>query len=372
MIVGNRVAADEIMKAGGFLGRPVEFIVRDDAGNPELTSRYCREFATKEEVDWIFVGLSTGSAFAASAVAKEFKVPTFIFGGRTDSITIEHWNPYIFRYQGTCSAEARIMVRLLKDEVLKGVKNPKIFWLTWDYEYGKDLYKVFAPTLKEMMPDAKMVGEGWPRTGETDYGPFMNHILALSPNVVVNSIWAGGVVSMLKQGTAMGVWKRSTILSTADVAQVEYRRIAGQDMPVGTWANAYDDAVYPNNERQRRFYQACSQLSGKPELPSGYAASTYYITHLVNAAMTKAKSTEALAMIKAMEGISIDTFWGVPLSVRDFDHQVFSAQVWGPMIAKEGQSYLDLDPKRSKYIPYAPDLITKEAWLARRKAAEKK
>ena len=51
ILTGHKIAADEIMKAGGFMGKKVEFLVRDDAGNPELTTRYCRELITREKVD---------------------------------------------------------------------------------------------------------------------------------------------------------------------------------------------------------------------------------------------------------------------------------------------------------------------------------
>ena len=66
---GHKVAAKEINKAGGIMGRPVELIVRDDAGNPELTTRYCKELITKYEVDWLLAGHGMIKTLAAQAVA---------------------------------------------------------------------------------------------------------------------------------------------------------------------------------------------------------------------------------------------------------------------------------------------------------------
>jgi branched-chain amino acid transport system substrate-binding protein len=94
--MGHKLAADEIMKQGGFLGRKVEFLLRDDAGNPELTTRFCRELITKDEVDWVLTGMGSAVGLAGVAVANEFKKPTFIIGGGTEKITTEEWNPYIF------------------------------------------------------------------------------------------------------------------------------------------------------------------------------------------------------------------------------------------------------------------------------------
>jgi ABC-type branched-subunit amino acid transport system substrate-binding protein len=90
----------------------------------------------------------------------------------------------------------------------------------------------------------------------------------------------------------------------------------------------------------------------------------------VDAAMKKAKSTDKEKVIKAMEGITIDSYWG-PMTVRDFDHQVTSGQLWAPLVKKGSQPYYLLDGTKAKYMPCTKDLFTKEEWLAKRKAAGK-
>jgi branched-chain amino acid transport system substrate-binding protein len=366
LILGTRVAVAEIMKAKGFLGRPVELFVRDDAGNPELTTRYCREFATRQEVDWILTGFGTGCGLAAAAVAKEFKIPTFIMGGLADRITVEDWNPYIFRFQPNCTSEARDAAEVLAEEVLKGTRNPRIYWIGWDYEYSRNLHEAFVPWIKKLKPGVQIIGEAWPRTGETDYGPFINHMLAVGPDVVVNSIWAGGAVSFLKQSSSMGLWNKSTLFSMADFASIEYRRIIGKDMPEGAWGNAFDDTNWPNSDGQRKIYQEVFNFTGKKDIFSSYITPTYYITHFVNEAMKKAKTSTGLPVIKAMEGLTINTYWG-PFTVRNFDHNVTSGKFWAPMAKQEGATELVLDTKRLKYIYSTKNLPTEEEWLARRK-----
>jgi branched-chain amino acid transport system substrate-binding protein len=370
LIRGHKLAADEIMKSGGLLGRQIEFILRDDAGNPELTTRFTRELVMRNNVDWVFTGFGSAVALAGTAVARELKTPTFIFGGKTEKVTTEDWNPYVFRYQVTSTAEARAAAAVVANEILKGKKAPKVFWISWDYEYGHSLHGPFMARVKELIPDVKIVGEAWPRTGETDYGPFINHMLAVQPDVVVNAIWGGGVVSLLKQGTAVGLWNKSAFIGLAELAGVEYRTAIGKDMPAGAWGNTYDDAIWPNNDGQKKFYETYHNYTGQATPATGFASSGYYVTQLVAAGIRKAGTTKPEAVVKAMEGLTIDTYWG-RMSIRDFDHQVTSGQLWAPMLPTDAAPFTVLDAKRARFVWSTPDLFSKDEWLAKRKAVGK-
>jgi ABC-type branched-subunit amino acid transport system substrate-binding protein len=195
-------------------------------------------------------------------------------------------------------------------------------------------------------------------------------MLAVGPDVVFNSIWAAGAVSFLKQGSSMGLWKKTRLFCVADFASIEYRRVIGKDLPEEAWGNTFDDTNWPNNEAQRKVYQEIYNFTGKKDILSSYTTSTYYMAKFVDEAMKKAKTSTGLPVIKAMEDLSINTYWG-PLKIRDFDHQVTSAKIWAPMVKKEGEAELVLDTQRLKYIYCTKNLPTKEEWLARRKAAQK-
>jgi ABC-type branched-subunit amino acid transport system substrate-binding protein len=142
-------------------------------------------------------------------------------------------------------------------------------------------------------------------------------------------------------------------------------------MPEGSWSHTYDDEVWPNNAGQREFYQKYRNFvkSNDAMVPS-HAAPGYYQIYLIAAAMKKAGTTEALAMVKAMEGMTIDTYWG-PLKVRDFDHQILVGNIWAPMVSKPGYAYLVFDASRARHVEMEPEIFTKEEWLAKRKAAGK-
>lgn len=369
---GHKLAADEIMKTGGFLGRKVEFIIRDDQGNPELNTRYCRELIINEGVEWISSGLGSAVALSATAVAAQYKTPTFIVGGATEKVTCEEWNPYTFRYRTPSIPEARSTAKIVADQMTKGINNPRIFFISWDYEYGRSFHEPFMAKIKELKPSVQIVGEAWPRTGETDFGPFISKMISTKPHVVVNAMWAGGMVSLVKQGKARGIWDISQLISVAEAGNIDYRLSLGFDMIPGMWTCAYEDPEWPNNEAQRRLYEMYHKFTGKPKSvpPPGMVGPGYYMVQLINKAMQKAKTSEPLAVCKAMEGLSIDTFLG-PISVRDFDHQVTSYYVWGPLVERKGTPYLVFDRNLMILVNCEKDLYSREEWMAKRKAAGK-
>lgn len=372
--LGHQAAALESMKAGGFLGRPVEFILRDDSGSAEFNTRYCRELILNEKVEWILSGYGTTTSLTAEAVAGEFKVPTMIHGGIAEQITVEELNRYAFKYCYTSRDCATQMAKIMNEDILKDVKNPKVYWISWDAANARDVYKYLMPELKRLIPDVQIVGEAWVRSGETDYGPFISQMISLRPDIIVNIIWAGGTTALLKQGSNRGLWDISEVIGHAEFAGPEARQFIGMDMPVGSWGNTYDDSTWPwpNNDKQKKLYDLFYALTGKPrtELPPGEFSAGYYMVKLIDAAMQKAGTSETQEVIKAMEGITIESHLG-PISVRGFDHQVMSYNIWAPMIKEEGLPYLVLDKERIFLTNAKDTTFTEEDWLTRRKAVGK-
>ena len=73
-----RIAIEEINKAGGVLGRPLEVIARDDKLSPEAGLRETKDLILNQKVDWIQGTVSSAVALATSAYCKKAKkIETF-------------------------------------------------------------------------------------------------------------------------------------------------------------------------------------------------------------------------------------------------------------------------------------------------------
>src|SRR5262245_23006182 len=65
------MAAKEINDSGGVLGRPIEFVFRDDKLKPDEAVKAARELVSQEKVDFLAGCISSGVGLAISAYAKE-------------------------------------------------------------------------------------------------------------------------------------------------------------------------------------------------------------------------------------------------------------------------------------------------------------
>ena len=68
MRFGAELAVNEINEYGGLLGRPVELVIRDDAGQPEAGRQGAEDLVLKEKVDFTLGFCNTGVALAALEV----------------------------------------------------------------------------------------------------------------------------------------------------------------------------------------------------------------------------------------------------------------------------------------------------------------
>ena len=99
---GAKLAADEINKAGGVLGRPIQLIERDDEAKNELGVQVAQELINKEQVAATLGYINTGVALASQRFYQEAEIPVInnVATGTLISrqfVPPDHKNNYIFR-----------------------------------------------------------------------------------------------------------------------------------------------------------------------------------------------------------------------------------------------------------------------------------
>ncbi len=77
---GARLAAEAINEAGGVLGRSIELVERDDAGDPGRGVRIVLELADREGVVALLGPSLTVVASATSGAVNERRIPEIIAG----------------------------------------------------------------------------------------------------------------------------------------------------------------------------------------------------------------------------------------------------------------------------------------------------
>lgn len=365
------LAMTEINNNGGLLGgRKFKWIVRDCLGKPANETRFCREMLVSEKVDILHAGFGSSLGLAANAVVQEVgKGIGFLEGGKTSKMRIEKFSERVFVGEQEDIPEARGMaLALCKHGPIKDKKKPTVYFLSWDYEYGRSLYKWFAPALKKYRPDA-VLKESWTKVGETDYTPYLSLIAAAKPDVLVTTIWGGGIPSFLKQAKAYGLWDITVLFASTEVGGVEYLREVGKLFPIGTWANVNELPGIPDNEGHKKYRQAYKKMWG--EDPGAFGVRNYFMTYLLAEAIKKAGSVDPAKLIPALQNASIESFLG-KVWMRKVNHQMMTGIYWGPLVKGPAPYFRTLDKKKTFWLPDIDVSLSDEEILALRKKSEEK
>lgn len=359
-------AMEEINKAGGILGgRKFEWITRDCKSNVELETRFVRELLIVEKVDVLHAGFGSSLGLAALAVVKEAnRGVAFLMGGKTSRIRHQHFDRRVFCHEQLDYPEARGMARALCEYgLLKDIKNPRFYFLSWDYEYGHSLYNLLIPEIKKLKPGAKLVGETWTRIGETDYSPVLGLIKAKKPDALINFIWGGSLAPFLKQWKAYGLAGKIPVQYGESVG-IEYADIHHL-YPEGGWGMCQDYFNLPDNKEHRAYYERFKARWG--HYPGAFGRNSYFATYMLAEALERAGTTDPKVLIPALETAEIETFVGT-VWMRAINHQM-QAGMYHVRLIKGGTGYpyaRKPDPVSSFYILDAAADATKKEVLADR------
>jgi branched-chain amino acid transport system substrate-binding protein len=144
MLNGAKLAVDEINSAGGYLGRPLELVIKDDTANPDVGLEHSKELVS-DGVSATIGFCNTGVALKSLEVFQTAKVPLIVPCATGSPITAKYPAPesYIFRTSARDAIQAPFVV---DDIVSRGWNKVAIFADTTGYgEAGlQDVVKALA------------------------------------------------------------------------------------------------------------------------------------------------------------------------------------------------------------------------------------
>jgi branched-chain amino acid transport system substrate-binding protein len=175
-----RLAADEINRAGGINGRPLELIIEDDNGQPDLAGYAAEKLIMEDRVEVLTGASYSESAMAIGRVANERKAPFLVTTGAVDEITEQGWE-YVFRI---CPPWSHFVSPLAS--FLKIVVKPE----TLAYIYTEALYEGECADYLErafQKIGGRFVAREVFRIGSTDFRPILARIKKANPDIVLIS-----------------------------------------------------------------------------------------------------------------------------------------------------------------------------------------
>ena len=226
--IAAEIYIEQVNKRGGWLGRPVEWVVKDDQSKPDLARTLYEQLITGDKVDLLMGPYATANSLAAMGVAQRnskvlvtnsFGIPSlakydmhfagYVMGhdpGTTvpntlmDSLTAGGQSPKTVAMV-TSKFPSVVFMSQGAREVFKKRGLQEKLWLEW--EFGNKEYGPIASRLKEANAELVWIGSIGPESiqlleamNKIDYRPKLQFHLYPTPGPLAQSPLASNVLTV--------------------------------------------------------------------------------------------------------------------------------------------------------------------------------
>lgn len=119
--IGVQMAVDEINNSGGVLGKKIELVTRDTAGDPTKAVNFAQQLALSDKVQAVIGPVNSGEALASTPILARAGVPNILIAV-VDELTDPVKYPRAFRVVSTNQQ----WISTANDYALKTLKKKKI------------------------------------------------------------------------------------------------------------------------------------------------------------------------------------------------------------------------------------------------------
>ena len=323
---GLDMAADEINKSGGVLGKKLEIVSRDDGGNPGDAVRVAEELATADGINILCGTFLSNIGLAVTEFAGKKKVFFLAAEPLTDKITWANGNRYTFRLRPSTYMQVAM---LLPDAVAAKKKRWALVYP--NFEYGQSAAAAFKEMMKAKQPDVEFVTEQATPLGKIDAGAVAQAIDDAKPDAIFSALFGGDLTKFVREGGTRGTFKDRVVVDLLG-GEPEYLDPLKDEAPAGWIVTGYPwDAV--DTSTNKTFVGA---YQGRyHDYPRVGSIVGYVTIKLLAAGIAKAGSTDTEKLVEAFSGLAVDTPFG-PITYRASDHQATMGAFVGKLAVKDG------------------------------------
>src|ERR1700759_925150 len=246
---------DRINAAGGFLGRPIEFVYRDSKGQPQEAARVARELVNSTGCELLIDAEASSASFAVQEVVRDLGNIVCIHpNSQTSSLTAD---PKIRAPLGFRPVRQGIHDSVAGSTYLADYSKTKKLnkWATCspDYAYGRDVTAQYLQFLKHSNPDIEVIADAWPKLGQPDFTEVITKLIAAKPQALFTLLYAGDLSSFVNQGNVYALFSQMTVATP----NVDYPVLAAiKNLPAGIQSATRYLETFPATAANKEWGQA--------------------------------------------------------------------------------------------------------------------
>jgi branched-chain amino acid transport system substrate-binding protein len=294
---GVTLAADEINRAGGVLGRPIHVLSEDDRGEASEAASVVSKLITRDHVVALIGEQASSRTLAAAPIAQSYGVP--MISPTSTNVEVTKKGEYIFRACYIDPYQGRAVARFARETL--GAKTAALLVdVRSDYSVG------LADAFREAFRAAggEIVDEQKYAEGDSDFSAQLTAIRPKKPDVLFVPGYYTDAGLIARQARSLGL--ESALLGADGWDSPKLTEIGGAAVEGAYLSNHY--SVDDPAPAVRRFVDAYRARFGAP--PDSIAATSYDAMRMLADAITRAGSTEgkrvrdALAATKDFAGVT--------------------------------------------------------------------
>lgn len=263
---GLQLAQEVLNEKGGVLGRRVNAVVNDDAGDPAQAVALARKYSGEADTLAIIGPTRTGCTVAVAKLLPTLQIPMMSVGSTGDwKSAAGDFNPWTFRSTRVDTFLVPPLLQYLRDK--RAVKRVAILSTT-DDDWSRSVLKVYEQAAQDL--SLTIVANERQMTADTDRSPQLTKIMAAKPDVFVINTLSTDAPTIATQARRLGI--TTLLASTAGFTNKTTWKLADPGVLDGAIVadNFYSDDPRPAVREFVRRYTA----KFKTEPPS-YAAYAY-------------------------------------------------------------------------------------------------
>ena len=325
---GIELALEEINAEGGVLDRPLEFIFRDDQGDPGEAIKIAEELMTSEGTAMITGSILSNVGLAIASLAAEKEWVYLAAEPLADAVTWSQGNPWTFRLRASTYMQAAMLA-----EQAAQTDAMKYATIAPNYAYGKDAVAAFKEVLTELKPEVEFVGEQWPALFKIDAGAEVQALERAKPDAIYNVTFGPDLAKFVREGGTRGLFEGRTVYGLLS-GEPEYIEPLGDEAPEGWVVTGYPWYDFTEDDGANKAFVDAYQARWE-ETPKLGSLVGYMTAQSIAAAIEKAGSTEGDAIRQAFEGLTVETPVDT-ITFREIDNQATMGAFVGKTTLKDG------------------------------------
>jgi branched-chain amino acid transport system substrate-binding protein len=252
-------------------GRKIELIKEDDEMQPPVGIRKTEKLIESDKVDILTGPVHSGILMGMRDKVHNSKTVLIVSNAGADAISRERCSKWIFRTSFSNWQPNQPMGAWVAKNVSKDV-----FIMAPNYQAGKDQLGAFKETF--VPAGGKLVGEDYPKLGETDYAPYLTKVRQSGAKAVYAFFSGTDAVNFVKQYASFGLKQTIKLTGAGFLTEPDVLPAQGK-AALGIITGHFYTPLLDNPTNQKFVKEFHARFGGK--MPDGFACQGYDTAEII-------------------------------------------------------------------------------------------